>query len=69
MPPSGHPPVCDHGVPRRWLEEPGPYGWKGWFCAAKVAEDQMCLPIFIGPAYAYTGVRRRRRLRLRRKRT
>lgn len=65
---KGDPPVCDHGIPRRWFEQPGLYGFKGWFCAAEVPDEQMCLPIFVGPAYAYTGGRARRRLRLRRRR-
>ncbi|HEX3812388.1 MAG TPA: hypothetical protein VHX59_06055 [Mycobacteriales bacterium] len=47
------PPDCDHGIPRRWLEKPEPYGWRGWFCAADVPSDELCLPIFIGRAHQY----------------
>lgn len=54
-------PVCDHGIPRRWLEKPDPYGWKGWFCAADVPSAELCLPIFVGPAYQYGTKRAGRR--------
>lgn len=58
--PEEDPPICDHGIPRRWLEKPEPYGWRGWFCAAEVPSDELCLPIFIGRAHQYQN---RRRLR------
>jgi hypothetical protein len=56
------PPLCRHGVPRRWLEKPEPYGWRGWFCTADVPDDELCLPIFVGRAHQYD---RRHRLRWR----
>jgi len=53
-------PNCEHGIPRRWLEKPEPYGWRGWFCAADVPSEELCLPIFVGRAHQYSN---RRRLR------
>ncbi len=60
--PDEEPPLCRHGMPRRWLEKPEPYGWRGWFCAADVPPNELCLPVFVGRAHQYD---RRHRLRWR----